>query len=98
MRNVTLSDFQKGVAHRDVETIVFRGESNGSSFDLGFLPEGEFLYHFNIAPDVYFQNLPIREVYYEPCRTFLYLHSPISIQMHSPKREAAYDKLVVKAK
>jgi len=94
MKNVTLSDFQKGVTHRDVDTVIFRGESNGSSFDLGFLPKGEFLYHFDVTPDVCFRNLPIREVYYEPYRTFLYLHSSVMIEVV----ELESSKLVVKAK
>lgn len=96
MRIVTIQDFRQAVIHQDVEDVIFRGEADGSSFDLGFAPEAEFIYHFDIAPDVYFQELPIREVYYEPYRTFLRLSSPTRIQVHS--RASAPSKLFVKAK
>ena len=93
MKRVALDDFRKPATHEDVESVVFRGETDGSRFDLGFLPEAEFIYHFDIAPDVFFQDLPIQEVYYEPYRTFLRLKSPVRIQIHWP---GASDKLFVK--
>ena len=94
MKNVGLEEFRTPIKHAQVKDVVFRGERrDGSSFDLGFLPEAEFIYHFDVAPDVFFQNLPIEEVYYEPYRTFLRLRLPINVEIHWP---GVSDKLYVK--
>jgi hypothetical protein len=95
MKNVKLADFRTPAKHDHVKEIVFRGEMNGSSFDIGFLPEAEFIYHFDISPDVFFQNLHIKGVYYEPYRTFLRLKFPISVEMYW---HGVSDKLYVKSK
>ncbi len=81
MKNVKLDNFKKPVIHKNVKQIVFRGEKEGKDFDLGFLPEGEFIYHFSVSPDVYFLNLDIEEVYYEPYRTFLRLKKPTDLEI-----------------
>lgn len=93
MKNVGLEDFRKPLRHKQVEQIVFRGDFHGTFFDLGLLPEAEFIYHFECSPDVFFQGLPIKEVYYEPYRTFLRLEYPVDIEIHS---EGRYGKLYVK--
>lgn len=53
MKKVTLKHFKTPVLHINVKDIVFRGEPIGKNFYLGLLPEDEFIYHFNIAPDVF---------------------------------------------
>jgi len=95
MQHVSLQDFKTPVTHRQVKDIVFRGERNGSDFKLGFLPESEFIYHFDVSPDVFFKNLMIDEVYYEPYRTFLRLKSPTDIEISWP---GVSDKLYVRGK
>lgn len=95
MKIVSLQDFLTPVIHQNVEDIVFRGNENGSSFDIGFLPEAEFIYHFDISPDVFFKNLNTIEVYYEPYRTFLRLESPTDIQIYYSGKS---DKLYVEGK
>lgn len=84
MKTVALGDFQDAALHEGVQSIVFRGEPDGSGFDLGFEPEAEFIYDFDIAQDVFFQELPIREVYYEPYSTLVRLTSSVTIHVHWP--------------
>ena len=84
MKKVTLEDFKEEVIHKGVKEIVFRGDKEGTGFDLGFSPESEFVYHFDITPDVFFQNLSIKEVYYEPYRTFIRLEHPLGIKIYYP--------------
>ncbi|MGB4269302.1 MAG: hypothetical protein WBK20_08985 [Spirochaetota bacterium] len=82
MKKVSLKHFETPILHTNVKDIVFNGEHIGKNFYLGFLPENEFVYHFEIAPDVFFRNLKINEVYYEPYRTFLRLSSPTDVQIY----------------
>lgn len=84
MKKVSLENFKKPVVHKNVETIVFDGEAKRGMrrFYLGFLPEAEFIYDFNKGiPDVYFEGLPIKEVYYEPYRTFLHLEYSVDVEV-----------------
>jgi len=94
MKNVDLSYFSGGIHHSQVTDIVYRKATDDGGFELGFLPEAEFIYHFAIAPDVHFQHLDIKEVYFEPYRTFLRLKLPTDISVHWP---GSLDKLYVKA-
>jgi hypothetical protein len=83
MKTVTLEYFKEPVFHKNVKEIIFRGEMDTSSFDIGFVPEmPQFMYHFDISPDVYFNRLPISQVYYEPYRTFLRLRRSIDLMIH----------------
>ena len=84
MKSVGLKNFKKPVVHKNVETVVFHGETRGQErrFYLGFLPEEECIYDFNKGiPDVYFEGLPIKEVYYGPYRTFLHLEYSVDVEV-----------------
>lgn len=97
MKNVSWDSFKKPVVHKNVEIVVFHGEARRDArrFYLGFLPEDEFIYDFNKGiPDVYFQGLPIKEVYYEPYRTFLHLEYSVDIEICW--EEVNSDKLCVR--
>jgi len=95
MKKVSLQHFKTPVLHNNVTDIVFKGEHDGKNFYLGLLPQAEFIYHFEISPDVFFRNLKIDAVYYEPYRTFLRLSSPTAIQIYW---EGKSDKLHVEGK
>ncbi|MCK9265455.1 hypothetical protein M0P98_00980 [bacterium] len=92
MKQVTLEDFKTPVYYKQAKDIVFSGEKDGTDFKLGFLPESEFVYSFDTAPDVFFQDLDIEEVYYEPYRTFLRLKYPTDLKIYL----RGGDKLYVK--
>ena len=84
MKSVGLENFKKPVVHKNVKTVVFHGEARGNArkFYLGFLPENECIYDFNKGiPDVYFEGLPIKEVYYGPYRTFLHLEYSVDVEV-----------------
>ncbi len=83
MKTVTLEYFKEPVLHKNVKEITFCGETDASSFDIGFFPDTpEFMYHFDISPDVYFKRLPISQVDYEPYRTFLRLRHSTDLMIH----------------
>lgn len=94
MKTVKLEDFREPIIHENVDEIVFRGEMDGTNFCIGFLPEREFIYHFEGSPDVWFNNFLITRVYYEPYRTFLKLKSPVDVIVHW---KGDSDKLYVRA-
>jgi hypothetical protein len=89
---VRLEDFRQPAMHRKVKDIVFRGNKNGRDFYLGFTPGAEFQYHIVPSPDVYFQDLSIKEVYYEPYRTFLRLkkETTVTIQYSGSPSDKLY--------
>jgi len=78
---VTMADFKTPKTHLEVKDIVFRKDDDEKCFELGLLPEDENIYHFNISPDVFFRNLTVDEVYFEPSRTFIRLKQPVTIAL-----------------
>lgn len=92
-QNVSLDFFKNPAVHKDVSDIVFRNDNDAGIFYLGLLPDGEFTYGIKTNPDVYFKNLDIEEVYYEPYRTFIRLKAPSKIEISFP---GSGDKLYVK--
>ncbi len=95
MKTVNLENFKIPIRRKNVEDIVFRKDSQEGGFILGFTPGDEFVYNFECSPDVFFQDLSIKEVYYEPYRTFLRLSKPEDIEISWP---GSSDKLYVKGK
>jgi hypothetical protein len=79
MKTVTMADFKTPKIHPEVKDIVFRKDDDEKCFELGLLPENEFIYHFDVSPDVFFRNLTVDEVYFDPYRTFLRLKDPVTI-------------------
>lgn len=93
MKKVDLSFFASPVVREKVERIVLYPERQGNPFALGFLPEEEFSYAFSVVPDILFEHLNIKEVYYEPYRTFIVLDQPTTLEI---VLLANTDKLIVK--
>lgn len=83
MKKVNLSFFSSPVVREGVERIVIHPERHGNPFSIGFLPEEEFSYEFSVAPDILFEHLNIKEVYYEPYRTFVVLSHPTTVEIVS---------------
>jgi len=81
MKKVTLKDFLDGVRYNDVRGIVLRGRGNKTNFQLGFIPQDEFIYEFGDNPDVHVRNLNIKEVLYEPYRIILRLKKPSKVEL-----------------
>lgn len=95
MKKVDLSFFASPVVREEVERIVTYPERQGNPFALGFLPEEEFSYKFSVVPDILFEHLNIKEVYYEPYRTFIVLDQPATVEI---ALLANTDKLMVRGK
>ncbi|QJR21809.1 hypothetical protein BREVNS_1059 [Brevinematales bacterium NS] len=93
MKKVNLSFFSSPVVREGVERIVIHPERHGNPFSIGFLPKEEFSYEFSVAPDILFEHLNIKEVYYEPYRTFIVLDQPTTLEI---VLLANTDKLIVK--
>jgi len=95
MKKVNLSFFSSPVVREGVERIVIHPERHGNPFSIGFLPKEEFSYEFSVAPDILFEHLNIKEVYYEPYRTFVVLDQPATVEI---ALLANTDKLMVRGK
>ena len=82
----------------NVTEIVFGGRRNGSNFWLKVVEKknhkSEESYSFGCAPDIFFRHLPIKEVYYEPYRTFLRFEEPTAVRINW--MEEGSDKLIVR--
>jgi len=87
-----LSDFKKSKLIDGVTEIIFRTVPTGEFYLLELQPDHRF--RFEPAPDIYYRNLPIREVYSEPYRTIIYLEREVSLSISWPGEG---DKLFVEA-
>jgi len=90
---VPMSYFTETRRHINIKQIVFRKLQKEGVFVIGFLPKSEFSYIIDGNPDVYFNDLEIKGVYYEPYRTFIRLKKPSTVEISYP---GTGDKLYVK--
>ena len=83
MKNVRvrLEYFRKPVIHDNVIEIVCRSERHAGGLDLVFQQETEPTdYHFNGAPEVFFEALPIKEIHYTTLQTTLILECRVKVE------------------
>lgn len=76
-----LEDFRKPVMHDNVIEIVCRSGRIGGGLDLGFGQEAEPVdYYFSGAPDIFFSDLPIKEIHYTALQTTLILERRVKVE------------------